>query len=1048
MHSTGRPGEADATVGLLDVILDELRAGRAPDIDRLAAAHGEDPEEVRQLVSVVQMVQKTADRVDPTEDLDARVAFAERKPVLGDFRIEREIGRGGMGVVYEATQLSLNRRVALKVLLPGVSLSRRALERFQREFKTAGSLHHTHIVPVYAVGECEGVHYYAMQFIEGRSLAAFIRSGREQRFRPDAAYFRRIARWGMQIADGLDYAHQRGVIHRDIKPANIMRDADDNIWLTDFGLARQVDCQTITEGQDVLGTARYMSPEQARGGAAVVDERTDVYSLGVTLYELATLHPPFDGPDRESILRQVTHDPPRSPTRTCATMPRELETIVLKALEKDPERRYLCASLVAEDLRRFLAGEPLLAQRPTMLEEAARFVRRHAALVTLVSAAFSVLLVFSIWMSVLYAQVDRNYARAIRAEGDAHREAEAATAAAASLGRLFQSFAPRIGEGIPELGETMIATSDLLAHSEERVSTDFAQMPEMRAELLDAIAAVRAARWEYAKAAALYEAALEARRACLPPDHPQLVESVRRYSTARRLVGDRVGALEAAREAVELDRGNAAASPRQRARSLRILGEALVDLGRNEEAAAAFDETCDLLATAEGGPPTEIWDATLRLANVRHRVGLFEQAERGYLAVHEALVRLLGPDSSEPANVLRALATMYIDSGEFDRARKLLDEALAWHTRVHGPHHPSVADDLIIAGRLAAQRGDGVAALEPARRAVQIREEVFGQGHPYVAGAMIEYARALLTVPDYLQAASVAREAIEIIERVSGPDARMAIGARRVLAQARRGAGRADEAIPIALDEVERQRRDFPEDALGLVEVLTHAASMLDSGGREAEAAPLLREALTVSAGARDVSPRRVVTLKVLLARAVRPHDPAEAERLFRESLDAFAADEESWTELWYANTLVDMAWTLQSQGRAAEAEPFSAAGVERVEFLRPDDATTFGKALAVRGLVLLALDRPAEAERVMRRCLDLRARHLPEDHYLVATCRSILGEALVSLGRLDEAEPLLCAALDILTQRFPAEHEFIADTLRRLRTLEDRHAALSDAGP
>jgi serine/threonine protein kinase len=233
--------------------------------------------------------------------------------VLGDFKILRELGRGGMGVVYEAEQVSLNRRVALKVLPLAATMDPRQLERFRHEARAAGLLHHPHIVPVYGVGCERGVHYYAMQLIEGCSLAAVIegRRGSEPASGPEPAAagraqtrplagpgtvpsrraqqpFRRVAELVSQVADALEYAHAMGVVHRDVKPANLLLDAGGNVWVTDFGLARLGESSGLTISGDLLGTLRYMSPEQALARHALVDHRTDVYSLGATLYELLT----------------------------------------------------------------------------------------------------------------------------------------------------------------------------------------------------------------------------------------------------------------------------------------------------------------------------------------------------------------------------------------------------------------------------------------------------------------------------------------------------------------------------------------------------------------------------------------------------------------------------------------------------------------------------------------------------------------------------------------------------------------------------------------
>ena len=341
---------------------------------------------------------------------------------LGDFQILREIGRGGMGIVYEATQLSLGRRVALKVLPFAATFDSKHLQRFQNEAKAAAQLHHTNIVPVYAVGCERGVHFYAMQMIEGQSLAQVIRYIRSAAGRPvdphrapssavtelivplrgdplsdpasgvagtlssehhsrPSAFFRSAARSAQQAAEALDYAHQAGIVHRDIKPANLLVDARGRLWVTDFGLAQFHTDADLTRTGDLLGTLRYMSPEQAAGRHAVVDQRSDVYSLGATLYELVTLEPMFPGRNRDQVLEAVLRQDPRPPRAVERSIPEDLETIILKAVNKDPQDRYASGADFAEDLRRFLEDKPILARRPSPVDRARKWLRRHPSVV-------------------------------------------------------------------------------------------------------------------------------------------------------------------------------------------------------------------------------------------------------------------------------------------------------------------------------------------------------------------------------------------------------------------------------------------------------------------------------------------------------------------------------------------------------------------------------------------------------------------------------------------------------------------------------------------
>ena len=284
-------------------------------------------------------------------------------------------------MVYEAVQGSLDRRVALKVLPFGAAIDPRRLARFKVESQAAAQLNHPHIIPVYSVGSEAGVHYYAMQLIEGTTLAELIAELRRLRDSPTApaqgersaetssvlsaistespAFCREAARLGLQAALALDHAHENGVLHRDVKPSNLMVDATGHLWVADFGLARFQTDASLTVSGDILGTLRYMSPEQALGNRGVVDQRTDVYSLGATLYELITLSPPFEGSNRQDLLRRIAQDEPRRPRLKRPEIPLDLETIVMKAMAKDPASRYATAGELALDLQRFLDDQPI-----------------------------------------------------------------------------------------------------------------------------------------------------------------------------------------------------------------------------------------------------------------------------------------------------------------------------------------------------------------------------------------------------------------------------------------------------------------------------------------------------------------------------------------------------------------------------------------------------------------------------------------------------------------------------------------------------------------
>ena len=311
--------------------------------------------------------------VFPTAELASQPVPAE---TWGDFRIVREIGRGGMGVVCEAYQGSLNRHVALK-FLP----ERGNLARFRREAKAAGRLHHTNIVPVFGVGEHEGRSYYVMQYIGGRGLDVVIREREAVGSRFSS---REAAEVGVQVAEALAYAHGQGVIHRDIKPSNLLMDAQGTVWVTDFGLASDSsDSMTLTDTGDLLGTLRYLAPERLHDRG---DARADVYGLGATLYELVCGKPAFNETDRPALLHQILNQGPPRPRLLRPGMEVDLETIILKAMARDPDHRYATAGELAEDLRRFLQDRPILARRAHPLELVGRWCRRNKMVASLLAA--------------------------------------------------------------------------------------------------------------------------------------------------------------------------------------------------------------------------------------------------------------------------------------------------------------------------------------------------------------------------------------------------------------------------------------------------------------------------------------------------------------------------------------------------------------------------------------------------------------------------------------------------------------------------------------
>jgi tetratricopeptide (TPR) repeat protein/tRNA A-37 threonylcarbamoyl transferase component Bud32 len=379
----------------LEEYLAAVEAGSPPSREDFLERHAAIAEALGECLSGLEFVRAVSWRFDEAGSGDASCrgdAPAMPAARLGDYRILREVGRGSMGVVYESEQISLGRRVALKVLPFASAIDPRQRQRFLIEAQAAAQLHHPHIVPVFAADSDRGVYFYAMQFVDGRTLAELVgemrrrdaETGGRDEDRPGRTArddFRTIARLGVQAAEALEHAHSLGVVHRDVKPANLMVDSRGELWITDFGLARTRGDASLTRSGDLVGTLRYMSPEQALARRGVVDQRTDIYALGLTLYELLTLRPAFDGREHHELLRQIATDEPVPPRRIDPTIPRDLETIVMKAACKEPSGRYATAQELADDLSRFREDRPILARRPTVLERGVRWARRHRQIV-------------------------------------------------------------------------------------------------------------------------------------------------------------------------------------------------------------------------------------------------------------------------------------------------------------------------------------------------------------------------------------------------------------------------------------------------------------------------------------------------------------------------------------------------------------------------------------------------------------------------------------------------------------------------------------------
>ena len=375
----------------IERFIEDWYAGKSPNPTTFCEAHAYLGAELREGIDDFLFVAGALPGQENPESRENSGGLPENRQV-GDYRILGEIGRGGMGVVYEAVEGALNRRVALKILPPHLGLSNRAVRKFHREAEAGSRPVHPGIVAVHAVGEHRGIHYIAQELVEGGYTLADRLEELEQDDELPRGYFRKVARLIQRVAEALHHAHQSGVVHRDVKPSNILLTGEGMPKVTDFGLARMEDALHLSRTGDLSGTPNYMSPEQISKGPSGVDFRTDVFSLGVTLYELLTLRLPFQGGSSPEVLKRIVTEDPRDPTRISSRVPRDLAVIAMKALKKRPDRRYGSMAEMADDLGRFLAGEPILARPVGPATRALNRMRRNPIVSLALAAAVVALL--------------------------------------------------------------------------------------------------------------------------------------------------------------------------------------------------------------------------------------------------------------------------------------------------------------------------------------------------------------------------------------------------------------------------------------------------------------------------------------------------------------------------------------------------------------------------------------------------------------------------------------------------------------------------------
>jgi tetratricopeptide (TPR) repeat protein len=723
---------------------------------------GEAPDSVHEDATIPPHRDRTIDLTPVAHDMpttahgqaaqaDADVSEPVRVRYFGDYEIIREIARGGMGVVFQARQITLNRPVALKMILTGQLADETDVRRFYTEAEAAANLDHPGIVPVYEVGQHEGQHYFSMGYVEGQSLSQRLAGG------PLPA--REAAELIRHVAEAIEYAHQRGVIHRDLKPANILLDRNGNARVTDFGLAKKIQGDSgLTGSGQIMGTPSYMPPEQAGGKRGEVGPAADVYALGATIYALVTGRPPFHAATAMDTVIQVLSDEPVPPRRLNPSVPRDLETICLKCLQKDPAKRYVGAAALGEDLRRFLSGEPITARTVGRAEKSWRWCQRNPAVAAL-AGGIALTLVAGTIVATYFAL------RATRGERLALQNAAEARAVLSFLRtKVLAAARPKDQEGGLGINATVREAVDA---AEADIQQSFADQPTVEASIRSTLGSSYRYLGEPKRAVRQDQRGLELRQKFLGLDHPDTLQAMTELARSYFEAGRIADSLSLSEQALKRIEGRLGPNHPDTLEAVNNLATAYQATGRFADGLALFERRLNRL-TQIGPDHVETLVAMDNLAGAYRDAGRVADA----LRLHdEALKRFktrLGPDHPDTLVAMNNLALAYKDAGQLAKALPLYEETLKLRRTRLGASHPfslQSMNNLAQAYRAADRLREALPLYE---QALAGRQAQLGADHPHTLHSMKALARACLTA-DPTRAERILRTALAIHEK-NNPD--------------------------------------------------------------------------------------------------------------------------------------------------------------------------------------------------------------------------------------------------------------------------------------
>lgn len=787
------------------------------------ACHGD--EELRR--EVESLLQQNVSRDGPLERIAEDVARAWPGPMsIGRYRILSLIGEGGMGAVYEAEQEHPRRTVALKLVRTALAAPE-LLRRFQQESQALGRLQHPGIARIYEAGAADTAlgpqPYFAMEFIRGLSLLEYAEArGLNTRQRLELI---------VKVCEAADHAHQRGIVHRDLKPGNILVDESGQPKILDFGVARIIDkdanATRHTSYGDLVGTLAYMSPEQVLADPSQLDARSDVYSLGVLLYELLAGHPPYEVnrqlPEAARVIREEDPAP--------LSVPRDLEIIVRKALEKNKGRRYTSAAELAGDLERYLTNEPILARPPSALYRARKFAVRHKALVGATAAVFLVLLAGTTvsTLQAIRARQAEQVANAVndflqndliaqagaRAQAGAHRQMDPDLKVRTALDRAAERIAGKF-DSQPAVEASLRRTIGLAYFNLSlftKAEPQLERAVDIRKRVLglehpdtlasmDDLGVLYNLEAKYAAAEALLTRVSKTRERTLGKNHKDTLTTLSDLALAISYQGDFARGEPLFVRVLEAERHVQGEEHPDTVAVMDSLAWVYLNLGKFAQAEPLYERVVKVNLRSLGPEHPDTSASMHGLANAYRLQGKYTRADPLFKAALSARLRTLGEDSWEPQNNRLSLGVSYRAQGRFAEARPLITRALQALVRILGAEHALTLQAMYHLAELDRQERRFVEAETLFSKVLEARRRVLGPDNPYTAQVLESLGQLKLEQHDYADAEKLLREAVKAREKKS-PNSWERCWAQSMLGTSLAGLGKYAEAKPLLTSRYE-----------------------------------------------------------------------------------------------------------------------------------------------------------------------------------------------------------------------------------------------------